>query len=99
MESVSLRYSFCGKLDVCMDGWIELVLDTKRKDGWMDGWISGSLRCFLWKVRCMDGWMESVRYSLYFSFIELPGLMNCIDVKRWQNLMPDGRLMPDPEVQ
>ena len=24
----------------------------------MDGWISVSLRKFLWKVRCMDGWIE-----------------------------------------
>ena len=34
MDSVSLRH-FCGKSDVCMDGWIVKV--RYRKDGWMDG--------------------------------------------------------------
>ena len=37
MDSVCLRYSVCGKLDVCMDGWIVLVWKQKgRMDGWMD---------------------------------------------------------------
>ena len=35
MDSVSFRYSFCGKSDVCMDGWIMVSL-RYRKDGWMD---------------------------------------------------------------
>ena len=32
MDSVSLRYSFCGKLD----GWIGSVSLRYRKDGWID---------------------------------------------------------------
>ena len=48
----------------------------------------------------MYGWMDGkCEIQFMFFFLELPELMNCIDVKRWQNLMPDGRLMPDPEVQ
>ena len=36
MDSVSLRYSFCGKLDGWMDGWMDSVSLRYRKDGWMD---------------------------------------------------------------
>ena len=33
IDSVSLRYRFCGK----SDGWMEGVsCDTRRMDGWMD---------------------------------------------------------------
>ena len=27
-------------------------------DVWTDGWISVSVRMFLWQVRCMDGCIE-----------------------------------------
>ena len=35
---VSLRYRFCGKSD--WDGWCKFAI----QEGWMDGWISVSLR-------------------------------------------------------
>ena len=47
MDSVSFRYSVCGKVsftDGWMDGWIDSVgFETGRQVGWMDGWISVSL--------------------------------------------------------
>ena len=36
MDSVSLRYRFCGKSDGWMDGWCKFAIQ--------DGWISVSLR-------------------------------------------------------
>ena len=42
IDSVSLRFSFCGKSDVWMDGWI--VCDTGRMYGWMKRGISVNLR-------------------------------------------------------
>ena len=51
MDSVSLRYSFCGKSDGKMDGWMHAWMDNVsvryRKGVWMDGRISVSLRSFL----------------------------------------------------
>ena len=43
MDSVSLRYSFCGKSDGKMDGWMHAWMDNvsvrNRKGVWMDGWM------------------------------------------------------------
>ena len=33
-----------------MDGWMDSVSVRYRKGVWMDGWISVSLRYFLWYV-------------------------------------------------
>ena len=38
IDSVSLRYRFCGK----SDGWMEGKFAIQ--DGWMDGWINVSFR-------------------------------------------------------
>ena len=35
IDSVSLRYRFCGK----SDGWMEGVSLRYKKDGWMDGLV------------------------------------------------------------
>ena len=78
MDNVSLRYRFCGRLDVWMDGWIDSVSFLNRKEGWIDGWISVSLRHFygksdVWVNRLVsvsdnfcgksDVWMEGWMYG------------------------------------